>query len=84
MKTVHNNGKSIRSHTWRDIGGLFGLILNGAFFCFIVVVGALWLLFVTILLGLDVLCSKALGLVSRAQFRVHHPVDAVTPKEAHV
>lgn len=56
-------------HTWKDIGGPIGLILDGAFFVFVLISASFMLVFCTILLCLDYVLSPVLTLGSRIQTR---------------
>ena len=52
-------------HTWRDIGGPIGLVLDAAFFVFVLVSASVMLVFCTALLGLNYLFTPFLALTSR-------------------
>lgn len=69
MKTSSSYPK-LHYHTWKDIGGPIGFILNIAF-CGVVLIAAFFMIiFCTALLLLDYLLSPILGFVSR--FRIWH------------
>jgi hypothetical protein len=65
MKTLYKKASHLRAHTWKDIGGVGGLLLDAVFFVFLLVVSAVVLLFGVIAVVLDYLFSPALGLLSR-------------------
>ncbi len=56
---------NLRYHTWRDVGGFFGLVLDGAFCAFVMFAAFLMLAFCSVLLVLDYLVSPLLMLSSR-------------------
>jgi hypothetical protein len=58
---------ALRYHTWKDIGGPIGLILDSAFFVFVLMSAFLMLIFCSALLGLNYLLAPILALVSRIQ-----------------
>jgi len=35
--SIYKHAKHLRAHTWRDIGGVGGILLDFAFFCFLIV-----------------------------------------------
>jgi AraC-like DNA-binding protein len=41
MKTLYKKASHLRAHTWKDIGGIGGLLLDMAFFVFLVVVSVI-------------------------------------------
>jgi len=59
-------------HTWKDIGGPVGLILDGTFFVFVLISAFFMLIFCSVLLVLDYLLSPILALGSKIQTR-HTP-----------
>ncbi len=52
-------------HTWKDLGGPLGLVLDGAFFVFVLISASFMLLFCSVLLGLDYALAPLLALGSR-------------------
>lgn len=73
MKTLSSKASIIRAHTWKDIGGFFGLILDGAFFVMITVAGLFMILLATILVLLDYLVRPFLALMSLFHRKAHGP-----------
>ena len=73
MKTLYKKASHLRAHTWKDIGGLGGLLLDGAFFVFLLVVSALVVLAGALAVVLDYLVSPVLALISRG--RSTRPAD---------
>ncbi len=51
-------------HTWRDVGGFFGLIMDGAFCVFVVIAALAMMVLATIILGLDHLASPLTRLLT--------------------
>jgi len=64
--TLHH---PLHYHTWKDIGGPIGLILDGAFFVFVLISAFFMLVFCSVLLVLDYLLTPILTLGSRIQTR---------------
>jgi hypothetical protein len=64
MKTLYKKASHLRSHTWKDIGGLGGLLLDFAFFAFLLIVSALVLSVGAIVIALDYLLAPVLSLTS--------------------
>jgi hypothetical protein len=62
---MQTSSHHLHYHTWKDVGGPIGLILDGAFFVFVLISASLMLIFCTALLGLDYLFSPILTLASR-------------------
>jgi hypothetical protein len=60
-------------HTWRDIGGLIGLVLDLGFCAFVVIAAFFMIAFCTLLVVLDYLMSPILALMSR--FPARHAVS---------
>jgi hypothetical protein len=60
---------SLRYHTWKDIGGPVGLLLDGLFFIFVLVSAACMLAFCFLILVLDYMFSPIVALMSRTHFR---------------
>jgi hypothetical protein len=69
MQTTSHHPK-LHYHTWKDIGGPIGLLLDGAFFVFVLISAGLMLAFCSVLLGLNYLVSPILALGSR--IHPHH------------
>jgi hypothetical protein len=51
-------------HTWRDVGGILGLIMDGVFCVFVVLAALCMMALATVILVLDYLVSPVLKLVS--------------------
>lgn len=64
MKTSPHFSES-SYHTWRDIGGPIGLLLDICFFCFVVVGAMLMIVVSTVLVVVDYLVKPILDLMSR-------------------
>jgi hypothetical protein len=65
MQTLYQKASHSRSHTWKDIGGLGGLLLDGAFFIFLLIMSAIVLTAGVIALVCDYLIRPVLALLSR-------------------
>jgi hypothetical protein len=66
MKTTYSFDE-LGYHTWKDVGGFFGLVLDGTFCAFVIVAALFMMALATILLAVDYLASTVLKLISRAQ-----------------
>jgi hypothetical protein len=64
MITLYKKASHLRAHIWKDIGGIGGLLLDGAFFVFLLIVSAIVLLMGGIVVVLDYLFSPVLALMS--------------------
>jgi hypothetical protein len=64
MKTLYKKASHLRTHTWKDIGGIGGLLLDGVFFVFLLIVSAIVLAIGAIAVALDYLFSPLLALLS--------------------
>ena len=64
MELLYKRGSSLRAHTWKDIGGICGLLLNTAVFAFLLVISGFVVLFGTIIVILSYLCHPLLDLLS--------------------
>lgn len=64
MQTLSKKAAHIRAHTWKDIGGWFGLALDGAFFVFLLFVSGFVLIVGIIALVLNYIFSPVLTLMS--------------------
>jgi len=63
MKTLHKKASHIRTHTWKDIGGVPGLILDAGFFLFVLLGACAMILVGVIALLLDYLAHPFLALL---------------------
>ncbi len=61
MKTLYQKASHLRSHTWKDIGGLGGLLLDAAFFIFLLIISAVMLLVGIVAVVLDYLIRSCLS-----------------------
>jgi quinol-cytochrome oxidoreductase complex cytochrome b subunit len=68
MKTNSHSPK-LHYHTWKDLGGPIGFILDFAFFGFVLVAAFFMMVFCSVLLLLDYLSSPILAFMSRLQTR---------------
>jgi hypothetical protein len=68
MKPSSHHSK-LHYHTWRDVGGLLGVIFDVAFFWFVVVSAFFMILFCGVLVVLDYLASPFLAALSRMPHR---------------
>ena len=57
--------RRLKYHTWRDIGGLFGLLLDGLFCAFVLISAFFMLALCAVLLVVDYLVSPVLAAISR-------------------
>jgi len=64
MKKLYQKASHLRAHTWKDIGGFGGFLLDVAFFVFLLIMSAIVLLVVAIVLALDYLFRPVLSLMS--------------------
>jgi hypothetical protein len=64
MKKLYKKASHLRAHTWRDIGGMGGLLLDWAFFVFLFFTSAIVLVLGMVVVVLDYVFSPALALVS--------------------
>jgi hypothetical protein len=64
MKTLYQKASHLRAHTWKDIGGFGGLLLDAAFFVFLLVMSAIVLVVGAILIAFDYLFRPVLTLMS--------------------
>ena len=64
MKLLSGHPK-LHYHTWRDIGGLLGLILDIAFFGFVMIAALFVLILGVALLFFDYLTAPILAIISR-------------------
>lgn len=64
MKTLYEKATDLRAHTWKDIGGISGLVLDAVFFVFLFIVSAFMLLAGFIALILDYVFSPLLSMMS--------------------
>ncbi len=64
----------LRYHTWKDIGGPLGLLLDGAFCAFVIVAALGMVVFAFCILLLDYLAEPVLALLSKLPWprRVSH------------
>lgn len=53
-------------HTWRDMGGFLGLLLDGLFCVFVIITAFFMMVLATVVLGLDYLVSPVLRAMSHA------------------
>jgi hypothetical protein len=81
MKTLYKKAAHLRAHTWKDIGGLGGLLLNLAFFVFLLIVSffvSLFLLSVGVVaLVLDYVVYPLLALLSLGRIKKEDRDQAV-------
>ncbi len=63
MKALYKKASHLRAHTWKDVGGIGGLLIDGAFFVFLLVMSAVVLVAGSIFVVLDYLFSPLLGLL---------------------
>lgn len=68
MKTCSHYQK-LHYHTWRDIGGPIGFVLDVGFCGFVLVTASLMIVLCTVLVFLDYLASPVLTLASRFRTR---------------
>ncbi len=61
-------------HTWKDIGGPLGLLLDGVFCAFVIVAALGMIGFAFVVLVLDYIASPVLALLSKVHFtrRISH------------
>ena len=64
MKTLYQKASHLRSHTWKDIGGFGGLLLDVVFFIFLLIMSAIVLSVGAIVIALDYLFRPVLNLMS--------------------
>ncbi|MCE0523883.1 MAG: hypothetical protein LV480_13325 [Methylacidiphilales bacterium] len=64
MKRLYRKASRLRSHTWRDIGGVGGLLLDAAFFIFLFVVSTAVMIVGVIAVLLAYLVHPVLALLS--------------------
>jgi len=64
MKPLYKKASHLQAHTWRDIGGISGLLLNTAFFVFLLITSSFVLLIGTIVVILSYLFHPLLDLLS--------------------
>ena len=76
MKTLCKKASHIRAHTWIDIGGIGGLLLDGVFFIFLLLVSVIVLAIGAVAVALDYLFSPVLALMSLSR-----PTHKIDPKE---
>ena len=82
MKTLYKKASHLRAHTWRDIGGLGGIILDGMFFAFLFVVSGIVLAAGAMVVVLDYLFSPLLALASMSRSRrIQHRDTAVLQED---
>jgi hypothetical protein len=66
MKTLHRNGLLFGAHTWKDVGGISGLLIDGCFLLFLMFVSGLMLLAGAVVVIADYLCHPIVLLLSRS------------------
>ena len=59
----------LHDHTWKDIGGPIGLVLDGVFCAFVIVAAFGMLVFASVILFVDYLTSPVLALVGKLRSR---------------
>jgi hypothetical protein len=64
MIALYKKASHLQVHPWKDIGGIGGLLLDGAFFVFLLIVSTIVLLMGGIVVALDYLFSPVLALMS--------------------
>jgi hypothetical protein len=75
MKTLYKKASHLRAHLWKDIGGIGGLLLDWAFFVFLLIVSAIVLVVGSIIVVLDYLFSPLLALMSLGRGTQKRPLD---------
>jgi len=63
MKTLYKKATRIRAHTWKDIGGIPGLLVDGVFFLFLLMAAAFMVLLGLGALLLDYLINPFISLL---------------------
>lgn len=74
MKTIYKKASHLRSHTWKDIGGVGGLLLDAAFFVFLLIMSMFVMTVGAIAVVIDYIGSPFLALLSLGH-RTHKPVS---------
>ncbi len=64
MKTLYKKASQFRTHTWKDIGGLGGMLLDGAFFAFLLFISLIVVTIGAVVVALDYVASPVLSLIS--------------------
>jgi hypothetical protein len=64
MQTLYKKASHLRAHTWKDVGGIGGLLLDGAFFVFLLITSAVVVVVGSIVVALNYLFSPVLSLLS--------------------
>jgi len=64
MKLLYKRASPLRAHTWKDIGGISGLLLNTAFFLFLLIASGFVLLIGSFIVILSYLFHPLLDLLS--------------------
>jgi hypothetical protein len=67
MKTLYKKASHLRAHTWKDIGGIGGLLIDAAFFVLLVVVSVVITFAGLIAVAFAYLAHPALDLLSRCR-----------------
>jgi hypothetical protein len=77
MKAIHQNASHIRAHTWKDIGGITGLLLDLGFLAFLLIASAFILLAGFVIVVVDYAASPFIALLSLS--RRGHGTEPVLP-----
>jgi hypothetical protein len=75
MKTLYKKASHLRAHTWKDIGGIGGLLLDAAFFVFLVIVSTMVVQVGGIVVVLGYLFSPLLALLAQGRESQKKDVD---------
>jgi hypothetical protein len=67
MKTLYKKASHLRAHTWKDIGGIGGLLLDAAFFVFLVVMSVIMMFVGLIAVVFAYLAYPVFALLSRCR-----------------
>lgn len=81
MKTLYKKASHLRAHTWKDVGGVGGILLDLTFFVFLLVVSVIVIVIGSIAVMLDFLFSPLLTLLTMGRRSPKKEVDEAVLQE---